>query len=505
MRLETVRRRRIVALLAAVAVVALVAGVLAASGGSSGPPIATDAAKLVPSNALVYVHLSTDPRRDAVGAARRLASRFSSYERLRAAVLARLSVNGSGAQIGSWLGREMALALVGSSDGTAGSLVLLAVRDEARAKAFVARGARQSGPSQAYRGVRIDRYGAVNAAFVGRFLVLGQATTLRQAIDLGQGRGGALSSDPTYARLTGRLPGDRVADAYATADGLRRLLVPAGGALGVAGVVLDRPNLRGVALSVSADGPGARMTIESDVPGRKGAPFDPRLLDAVPRGAMAYFGTKGLDQTVTRLLAAGGTPALGRLLGSVPGALGARGALDVKANLLDLLRGETAVAILPGIPRPTLLVLARTKDVARTRAALARLTASLPKLLKGARVSTAGDVTVVRSSTTEVDAAVIDGKLVISTGMAGIDAARQPAGGIGGADAFKAVAGSGGPVTSIVFLDFSQLLRIGEQTGLNDSRAYLAVKGDLGRVRAIGARSTGTGEDTTSEIRLQIP
>jgi hypothetical protein len=60
-------------------------------------------------------------------------------------------------------------------------------------------------------------------------------------------------------------------------------------------------------------------------------------------------------------------------------------------------------------------------------------------------------------------------------------------------------------VTSVVFLDFSQLLRLGEQTGLNDSRAYLAVKADLAKVRSVGASSTGSGEDTTTEIRISIP
>jgi hypothetical protein len=223
---------------------------------------------------------------------------------------------------------------------------------------------------------------------------------------------------------------------------------------------------------------------------------------------MAYFGSRGLDRTVTRLLAAGGTSALGRLLASAAEALGRRGTAEVRRDLVGLLHGETAVAILPGIPRPTLLVLAAARNAARTRAALARLTAALPKLLEGARVSTAaGGVTVVRSRSTEIDAAVIDGRLVVSTGMAGIDAARHPDGGLGGAGAFRAVApGAGdGGVTSIVFLDFGALLRLGEQTGLNDSSAYLAVRPDLRRVRAIGVVSTGAGARPTSEVRVQIP
>ena len=46
---------------------------------------------------------------------------------------------------------------------------------------------------------------------------------------------------------------------------------------------------------------------------------------------------------------------------------------------------------------------------------------------------------------------------------------------------------------------------LAEQTGLNDSRAYLAVKSDLHKVRAVGAVSSGAGEDTTTEIRIQTP
>jgi Protein of unknown function (DUF3352) len=503
---DAVRRRRLVAAIAAAAVLALVVGVLVARGSGGGPAIANDAARLVPSDALVYVHLSTDRDRGAVEDARKLAARFPSWDRTRDAILKRLAVTADGREdVDTWLGDEMAVALLGSSTGTAGSLLLLQVRDEGEARSFVARG-KQQGSSATHRGVRIDRFGAVTAAFVDDFLVLGQSASVRKAIDLAQGRGTGLATEATFQRLEQRLPGDRVADAYATADGLRRLLVPAGGGLGVAGVLLDRPNLKATALALRAGDPGLQMEVESVVAGRKGREFEPSLTDAVPKGALAYLGTKGLDETATRLGAAAGTAALGDLLRNAGKALGEEGARTVQRDLLALLREETAVVILPGVPAPTMLVIAKASDEARTRAALDRVSASLPKLVDGATVRKDGDVTVMASGDTEIHAAVFDGRLVLATSEAGIAAARDPDGGIGESDAYDAVVGDPeNPVTSVVFLDFSQLLRLGEQTGLNDSRAYLAVKGDLSKVRSLGASSTGNGEDPNTEILFQIP
>ena len=60
-------------------------------------------------------------------------------------------------------------------------------------------------------------------------------------------------------------------------------------------------------------------------------------------------------------------------------------------------------------------------------------------------------------------------------------------------------------VTSLLFLDFTELLRLGEQTGLGDSRAYQAVRDDLRKVRAVGAWSSGDGDESTAEINLSIP
>jgi hypothetical protein len=60
-------------------------------------------------------------------------------------------------------------------------------------------------------------------------------------------------------------------------------------------------------------------------------------------------------------------------------------------------------------------------------------------------------------------------------------------------------------VTSVLFLDFSQLLRLGEQTGLTRSAQYNALRPDLQKVRAVGLSSTSGETDSTAELFLQIP
>ena len=60
------------------------------------------------------------------------------------------------------------------------------------------------------------------------------------------------------------------------------------------------------------------------------------------------------------------------------------------------------------------------------------------------------------------------------------------------------------PVTSLVFLNFSQLLRLAERTEQNRGARYRALRPDLGRIRAVGLETTRGRADSTAEITLQI-
>jgi hypothetical protein len=60
-------------------------------------------------------------------------------------------------------------------------------------------------------------------------------------------------------------------------------------------------------------------------------------------------------------------------------------------------------------------------------------------------------------------------------------------------------------VTSLLFLDFNQLLSLGEQTALARSAQVRALRADFDKIRAIGLDSTSGEADSTAELYLQIP
>jgi hypothetical protein len=477
----------------------LVAVLVVAGGGDAAPP-ADAATRLVPENALVYVHVSTDTARQGTDAARALAEGFPSYTSLRDRLLHQLSAPKCPVSARDVRGREAALALLDSSGGAAGSLVLV-----------------DTGRDQRDAGER--RCGAVSVRHIGRFLAIGQPASLAQASALAGGKGRSLADNPAYRRATAGLPAGRAADAWASADGVRRLLAPQGGLLGAAGILLDRPGLIGTAAGLTAADHRARLTLKSIVdPKAQGASgfqaFSPTLAGNVPDTAMAYVGVKGIGGAAGRLLSAAGGAGLGNLLGTLGKQLGgSAGKLDPR--VLDLVREEVAVVITPAVPAPTLTLIAKAGDEAATRRALARLEAPLSKILTAGggtqavfrHQQVAGvPAAVMRLGTgAELAYAVFDHKLVVSTKTDGIAQAKAAGRPLTQTDAYRATVGNAsGPVTSVTFLDFSQLLRLGEQTGLNDSRAYQAVKDDLHKVRAVGALASGSGDESTVELVLEI-
>lgn len=503
------RRLLLLAMLAA-------AAALGGCGGGSDTAPANGAAKLVPGDALVYIHLSTDGDRQGVKRAAKVLAKFPSYLGLRDGLLRRLAGGAGGVDIRRdvepWLGSEAALALLNTPGTTAGSLLVVGVSDQAKARAFLRRVT--SGLDFTYRGTQVQRYGRLDAALVGDHLVIGQAASVRGALDLRAGRGAALAANPTYTGASSTLPEGRVLDAWASVDGVRRLLTPQGGLLGVAGSLLDNPALRGTALALTAEKPGARLTVHS-ILNRSGAatfrPFEPKLTAAVPKDSLAYLGVTGLDRVASPLLNLA-APVLGQLRQRLEQGTG----LNLQRDVLPLFRGEVALVITPRTPTPLLTLIAPATQQVRTAQALLRLQGPLARLFtpRGKKAPTfqqlqvAGEkaFAVRLSSSLEVIYSIFDGRLVISTSAAGIAAVKDAKGGLPGADGYRATLGSRPKrVTSLVFLDFGKLLALAEQTGLNDSQAYVRVRDDLHQVRSVGIATTGGEGETTAELRFQIP
>ena len=521
------RRRLIAAAVALVLLIAAAAFLAQKLIGGDEPP-ATGAARLAPKDTLVYVHLSTDTDREAVDRAAELLGGFDSYAGLRDAVLQRLVGTGKvrARDVEPWLGDEAALALVDAGQATAGSLVIVRVTDEGKARKFLARNPNRPAVRR-YKGDRVDEFGDVNVAFADGYLLIGQSATVNAALDRSNGRGERLTSDPTFKQATSELGEDRAGDAFITAAGLRRLLVPQGDVLGSLAVMLEQPGLRAVALSAAAQEDGLKLTARSllDPAQQKRAGgvdrFEPKLVDAAPADAMAYLGVSGVSSTLGNLVtaAAGGAEAggVGPLLARLRSELDKQTDGALERDLLELFEGEVAVILNRATPAPTLSLVTSTEDEDRTAGVLRRLQQPLVKLLtpKGEqaprwRQDDVGDGVVAQTLSTptgaEVSYAVFEGRLVLGTGPAAIRRIKDAGDDLAGDDTFESVTkGRRDQVTSLGFLDFTQLLELGEQTGLNDSRAYLAARDDLRRIRAIGISSHATEGETTAEILLSIP
>jgi hypothetical protein len=505
------------------------------TGGSEVGP-ATGAAEVVPADALAYVNLSTDPSRSAVRRARSMASRFPDYPRLLGDVESRMASIMSGGtpvdfprDIRPWLGNEAALAVLNTTTATAGSLVILDVSDRHTARAFLIRsGAASAGT---YRGTQLLAYPTgTELAFVGHYLIFGQDASVRAGIDVHDGAAPSLASDDTYQQAASGEPADRVLDAYASAAGLRRMLLSRGGAIGAAASLVDQPALAGATLSVSATSPGLRLRVHSVLDPQL-AQIDhvhrvlmtPSLQSLIPAGSALLLDTSALTKVGAQFLRAaalaGVAGQLQPLLSHLGTALKAEGVN--LPTLLSLFGGETALAISPAADPtrpPALTIVTRTHNPTRAREELANLQVPLSQLFPapgGAQGATplfnqqsVAGITAHQLTLTpglQLDYAIFDGLLVVSTSLDGIAGVAERTHALGNEAAFRDVLGTHeSRIGSLVFLDFSQLLGLGEQMGLMRSARLRALGPDLQKISAVGASSTGGETDTTAELLLHI-
>jgi hypothetical protein len=257
---------------------------------------------------------------------------------------------------------------------------------------------------------------------------------------------------------------------------------------------------------------------------RRTAEFSPSLTSELPAGATLLLDVNGLAQAAPRILAAGSVAgfagAVAPLLSRLGRALAAEG-VDVH-GALSLFSGETAVAVTPGSSAsggsPALVIVTRTRDESRARSPLAALELPLAQLFpapaSGPGVApefydrTVAGITAHQLSLTpglNLDYAVFDGLVVVSTSLDGIAGVALHEHALPADPAYRlALAGSPAHVSSLLFLDFSQLLSLGEQTGLISGTRYRLLRPDLEKVRAVGLVSTGGESDSTAELTLQI-
>lgn len=314
----------------------------------------------------------------------------------------------------------------------------------------------------------------------------------------------SLAVTPDYEEMLGGLPSQRLATLY--------LARPATAFLRA----LD-PTIVGAAAAADVDGDTmrirARMRHEGE-PGPCAAIVDDDLVDIADPEAALYLEAPSVSCALRAV--ADRSKDVERTLRRLGRIAGRRGGVSLQKDVLPLLDHRGAVIATPGEAAPTLTLVVDDIDETKALDVLARLQPALIRLV-GARelgqapTFGAAEVEGVTAATAniapglELSYAAFDGRLVVSTALAGIAAVKR-AKGLSENDGFDAVLGDRpAEVAALVFLDLNQLLTLFEQAGLSEDPRYLAIRDDLQKLRAAGAVLSREEQFTTAELTFQIP
>jgi Protein of unknown function (DUF3352) len=463
-------------------------GILAASSFGLGlfvapkSPPPDRAAKLVPADALLYVHASTKPGREQDQRLLELANRFASFRSLRDRAIKAAGGLDPARDIRPWLGDEAALALLPSDGAQPDPLLIAAVRDRPKAEALIER-------------VR-DR--GQGAAFSDGFVLIGSERAVRAAL----ARRPRLADAPSYKAAAKDRPDGRTLDAYASAAGLHELLKPP-----LRTLLDDRPGLEAIGATLASADHGARITLRAVGADLKGEEFEPGLTERVPADVAAYIGLGGGSELQALARRAG----LGPLIDALRAPVEREAGVDLDRDLLGPLRGELALTTSSIDGRRVATLLAHTRNARRTRETMARL--QVPVAL---RLGPPGNPEPFQTRRIGgIDAFVLPATPVLQPSY-GLDkdtliASTQPS---GLARPRRSLAenphfGGGLPpigprIEALVFFDLRQLLALGVLTGAL-APGLSADLADLRQVRAAGAVIRREKADTTAELFLEIP
>jgi hypothetical protein len=555
--LSVVARRRFVAAVGVavvlIAILALAVPNLPCSfpGGDSCQP-GDDAERLVPADALAYVHANLDPDTDQYATLATLVDRVPLFGGQVAARAAGLIPGPGGAavdfdaDIRPWFGGEAAFAVMPGSGGGATSVDLLEVADADAAAAFADRLAGSRGATEDYEGVEVTT-GArgISSAQTNGFLVVGSGDAVREAIDTASGAEGAepLADDQHAADVREQLPEQRFADAWISADGVAQLIAGGSGLLSTMTPLLAPGATTGAAASLSASGDAIEITVRSDLdPEQEGASpgffdafpgFEPKLPADLSADTLAYLGFGDPKSTAAALLSQATTEAPGIASGfeDLAKRLSEEGGVDLATQLAGALGEEAAVAIAPSsgtvaaatstpeAAQPTLpyaLFVASGVDEDGAREALGALQVQLANAVG---TGSAGQAPVFGeqridgvdahslqvSPAVELTYAVFDGLAAVATNPAAI---ADLAGGDGGLDEDstyqQATAGFGDKPSLLAYLDLAGLVEVGERSGLAEDPAYATFAGDFRSLDALGLEISNADGVLATDARLLL-
>ena len=510
---------RLALLIVLVGAVLLVASLVRGSDAGEAPD---RAARLVPSDALLYVHAQVEPGRQW-DRADEIVRRLPALRRLRDRALDNVSRGRRPldfeTQVRPWIGDEAAVALL-PNGRRATSLILVSVADRPLARRFLA-GAGDPTGRQVRRGTVILRYGDLAASFVGEFLAVGSLANVRAAIDA-RSRD-ALDEQALFRRAVDKLEvEDPIAYAYAPARGVAQVLREQDGLLRQVRSLVDVPGLEAAAAAVRAEGNGVRLDLATLTDGGAPAPrFEPTLTEEVPSGTIAFVGAAGLGGLLETLerLSGQDTAALPGLLGRFRRQLGPEDERAIGRAVRPLQGRESALFVTPPVNLPVVTLVVSGTSSVEAGDVLVALQPVLSRLLESPsggqvaaivprRIAGVDATTLSLSPTLALTYAAFDNKLVVSTSPVGI---RQLRSRRGDSLADNASFFPGGlrefldRASSVVFLDLRRLSALVERAGLAATPAYRAIESDIARIGAVSGVTASERSSQTAQIFVEVP
>jgi hypothetical protein len=494
-----------------------------------------DAAKLVPGDAQLYLHLNLHGDSSQYRQTRDFFSGLPEPQLVTQAISGFVPHTGKvfdlRRDLSPWIGGEAAVGLGG---GAGRGEYLFAVSDRKKADEFLAKFAGKPKAKAKYRGTEIvtygsaaNRAGAPASAFVGDLLVLADAATLRRAVDLDHGRGRSLDDAAAAEQVRSLMPDQRAADVYVSRSGVH-LLAGTGGASAQLDTFVDYGASKGFAAAAVAHDHGLGIELFSllDRKRTKRRPsffaalpaFHPTLAGELDPDAIAYLGIADPAKSAGRLLdeASRADPALARGFERFRKGLVRSGGVDPQKDLLGLFGGEAAIAVDPPPPVPHVTLVVNGVDEKKAITALARLQKPIVDAINPSTTLQApvfqersiGGVTARSlrlSPTVDLTYATFDGKLVVSTDPSGVQQVRSGKGHLAGTDLYdRTTSALPSRSSAVIFLNLNELFALAEQAGLAENPDYATFRDDIRAVKALALGVRGSDTELETNVFLNI-
>lgn len=421
-----------------------------------------------------------------------------------------------------WLGDKAGVAITGVTGDEPEFVVALDSKDDKKAKALFVKGSKKLA---AYKDVDLYQDADDPTAYAGFLpgeVLIGTQSAVKAGIDTAKGAP-SITTAPNYGKLR----------AQAGDDGLAFFYGDIGKLLGVAqqsglsgddqagfDAIREFASKQGVSafaadMSVAADKVAvSSLAVSKAQPGEGDAA---PAVAALPAGALAAFGigdlgaafTQVLDLTRSVTTTTAGAPSPGAQLDEGLRQIKSATGLDVEQDLLSWMGSAGLFLRGTSITDAGGALVVKTKDPAKTKAALSKLTPLLrqaglsPSPLSGSGIDDGFSVQP-NGLPVQVLAALSGDKFVVAANQAALDAALQPSSTLGDDPAFKAAAAqlSDGVAPSF-FLDFKSIAALAGLAAGNVPQFQL-VKPYLDSITTVVSGSKREGDVLRQDVAIGV-